>query len=163
MGLMGRTLAKGLGAGAAGTTALNAVTYADMALRGRGPSELPQQSIEHLAGQFGVNIPGAGETRDHRVEAFGALGGLGTGLLIGVAAAAFGPITRRLPVPLASLLIGGSAMAMTDVPMSKLGLTDPQKWSASDWLADALPHLAYGVVTAAMLRRIGGRGAGVRK
>jgi hypothetical protein len=36
-------------AGAAGTAALNAVTYADMAVRGRAASQTPQRSVRRLA------------------------------------------------------------------------------------------------------------------
>jgi hypothetical protein len=43
-------------------------------------------------------------------------------------------------------------MASTDLPMMRAKLTDPRSWSASDWLADALPHLVYGTVTAWTLR-----------
>src|SRR3569833_2837053 len=38
----------GLLAGAAGTTALNAVTYGDMALRGRPASEVPERLVDRL-------------------------------------------------------------------------------------------------------------------
>jgi hypothetical protein len=42
-------------------------------------------------------------------------------------------------------------MAGSDVPLSKLELTDPSSWSPADWLSDAIPHLAYGAVTYAAL------------
>jgi hypothetical protein len=35
--------------------------------------------------------------------------------------------------------------------MTRMGITDPRHWSTADWLADAVPHLAYGVVTHATL------------
>ncbi|MGI8900330.1 MAG: hypothetical protein ACR2HA_05280 [Nocardioides sp.] len=38
---VGRSVLAGVAAGAAGTTALNAVTYLDMAIRGRGTSSTP--------------------------------------------------------------------------------------------------------------------------
>jgi len=31
-------------------------------------------------------------------------------------------------------------------PMTVLGITDPRTWSATDWVSDVVPHLAYGVV-----------------
>jgi hypothetical protein len=37
--------------------------------------------------------------------------------------------------------------------MVALGVTDPRTWPASSWLSDLLPHLAYGVVTAAVWER----------
>jgi hypothetical protein len=42
-------------------------------------------------------------------------------------------------------------MAATDVGMYRLGVTDPKTWDASSWLSDAIPHLAYGVATWALL------------
>ena len=32
----------------------------------------------------------------------------------------------------------------TDASSAALGTTGPRSWSASDWLSDMLPHLAYG-------------------
>lgn len=43
-------------------------------------------------------------------------------------------------------------MGGTDAPMAALGVTDPRTWAAKDWLSDAVPHLAYGLVTAATLQ-----------
>ena len=34
-----------------------------------------------------------------------------------------------------------------------LRVSDPRRWSPSDWAADVLPHLAYGLVTAATYDR----------
>jgi hypothetical protein len=31
-------------------------------------------------------------------------------------------------------------------------VTDLRTWSATDWLSDAVPHLAYGLVTAAVVQ-----------
>jgi hypothetical protein len=39
-------------------------------------------------------------------------------------------------------------MALTDVTACALGATDPATWKGEDWLADALPHLAFGLQTA---------------
>ncbi|MFJ3645004.1 hypothetical protein [Streptomyces murinus] len=38
-------------------------------------------------------------------------------------------------------------MVLTDTPIAGLGISDPRAWSPADWTADALPHLAYGLVT----------------
>lgn len=148
------TVLRGIAAGAAGTTALNAVTYADMAWRGRPASSIPDTSVEKLAGDAGVQIPGEGEVRQNRVTGLGALMGIGTGISSGVAASALGPIVRRLPPTLAAVLVGGLAMAASDVPMTRMGLTDPTSWSMSDWVSDAVPHLAYGAATVWTLRAI---------
>jgi hypothetical protein len=141
---MFRTVLRGIAAGAAGTTALNAATYADMAMRGRATSSIPEQAVEKMAADAGLQIPGEGDMRQHRVSGIGALLGIGTGISAGIAASALGPVVRRLPAPLAAVLVGGMAMAGSDVPMTRMGLTDPRQWSTSDWLSDALPHLAYG-------------------
>jgi len=66
-------------AGAAGTTALNAVAYLDMAWRGRPPGSIPQQSVEELAKRAGREIPGAGEERENRLDGLGARAGIATG------------------------------------------------------------------------------------
>lgn len=39
--------------------------------------------------------------------------------------------------------------------MRVLGVTDPRTWPASPWVADIVPHLAYGAATAAVLDRLG--------
>ena len=75
---------RGAAAGAAGTTALNAVTYLDMAVRGRGSSSTPEQTVEKLAEKAHVPIPGQGETRQHRIQGLGPLTGLAAGVGMGV-------------------------------------------------------------------------------
>lgn len=147
-------LARGALAGAAGTTALNAATYADMSWRARPASTTPQQAVDTLAEKAGHPVPGAGEERENRLTGLGSLSGLATGVGIGAAAGLFGPVLRHVPFLLSALALGGGAMAATDTSMVKLGLTDPAKWSQADWLSDAVPHLAYGIVTAAALRAL---------
>jgi hypothetical protein len=153
--MLTRSLGHGMLAGAAGTTALNAATYADMALRGRGSSPLPQQAVETMTHKAGQEIPGDGEIRQHRLEGLGSLSGLATGVGLGAAAGLLGPVLRRLPFGMSAVLLAAAAMAGTDAPMARMGLTDPRSWSSADWLADAVPHLAYGVVTAWALRSFG--------
>lgn len=51
-----------------------------------------------------------------------------------------------------AVFIAAAAMALSDVPLKLLGISDPASWEAKDWAADALPHLAYGVVTYAALQ-----------
>jgi hypothetical protein len=149
-------LIRGALAGAAGTTALNAVTYADMAARGRPASELPQRAVEKMADDTGTGIPGDDEQRQNRVDGLGPLLGLATGVGVGVAAGLLRPLLVRVPGWVCGPLVGAVAMALTDGPMKRLGLTAPQDWSATDWASDAVPHLAYGAVTVATLRRLGG-------
>jgi hypothetical protein len=38
--------------------------------------------------------------------------------------------------------------------MTALGISDPRTWAAKDWVSDIVPHLAYGMVTAATLNRL---------
>ena len=153
MGIM-RYAGWGALAGAAGTTALNAVSYLDMAVRGRPASSTPEQSVEALASRAGVDIPGEGETRDNRLAGIGPLLGTATGVGVGVL---FGLLRRaglRLPGPVDAVVVGGTAMAASDVSLVRLGLTDPREWGAAGWLSDVVPHLAYGAVTAATLRAL---------
>jgi hypothetical protein len=86
---MGLGILAGAAAGAAGTAALNAVTYVDMTVRGRPASDTPERTVEN-----------------------------------------------------------------TDSSMASMGISDPRTWSAADWLADLLPHLAYGLVTYATLQAL---------
>ena len=60
---------RGAAAGAAGTTALNVVTYLDMALRGRPASSTPANTVEKLAERAHLTVPGEGVTRASRLEA----------------------------------------------------------------------------------------------
>ncbi|MFN2562694.1 MAG: hypothetical protein ABR571_15540 [Jatrophihabitans sp.] len=147
-------LARGALAGAAGTTALNAATYADMSWRARSASTMPQQAVTVLAERAGHPVPGQGEVRENRLAGLGSLSGIATGVGIGAVAGVLAPMLRRVPFLLAALAFGGGAMAATDLSMLKLGLTDPAQWSPTDWLSDAVPHLAYGVVSAAALRSL---------
>ena len=137
---------RGAAAGAAGTTALNAVTYLDMAVRGRPSSSTPGRTVEKLAQKAHVPIPGEGEVRQNRIEGLGALTGLvagiGVGGLVGLArAAGFGssPVAGTAGTTLVVLLAGNG-------PMTVLGITDPRTWSATDWISDLVPHLVYAVV-----------------
>jgi hypothetical protein len=151
---MRTALMKGLIAGAAGTTALNAVTYADMALRGRPASDTPERAVASLAQRLGQDVPGEGPVREHRVSGLGALTGIATGLATGAVFGALAPAVRRLPFGLAAFAIGAVAMAGSDVPMTRLGLTDVGEWSPADWAADAVPHLFYGAAAALSLRAL---------
>ena len=82
----------GAAAGAAGTTALNAVTYLDMAVRGRPSSSTPEDTVEALSERTHLPVPGEGEVHDNRVAGLGPLTGLlagvGVGALLGLSRAA---------------------------------------------------------------------------
>lgn len=151
MASLSRGVLAGVAAGAAGTTALNAVTYLDMLTRARPSSTTPEQTVDSLAQMVHLPIPGAGDARANRVSALGALLGLlagtGTGALLGLAYGWAG--RRREPFGLLAAFAGG--LFAGNAPMTALGVTDPRSWSGADWLSDVLPHLAYAGATAAVL------------
>jgi hypothetical protein len=147
---MNNRVMAGLLAGAAGTTALDAVTYADMALRGRPASGVPEKLVDRLGLPLGDE-----EKASNRRQAVAALVGMGVGVGVG---AAYG-LTGGPPRTPAGLLAGALALAAAaslagDGPPVALGLTDPRTWTAADWLSDAVPHLAYGVVAAVTYDRL---------
>lgn len=144
-----RHILAGAAAGAAGTTALNAATYADMAWRGRATSDTPERTVDQLAEAAGTSIPGEGDTRENRRSGLGALSGIVTGVMVGVGYGLLRATGARPPLVVGALLTGLGAMATSDGSMAALGVTDPREWKAPDWATDALPHLAYGLVTAA--------------
>ncbi|MEI4273115.1 hypothetical protein TEK04_15420 [Klenkia sp. LSe6-5] len=138
---------RGAAAGAAGTTVLNTVTYLDMVLRGRGTSDTPEQTVEALADKAGVDIPGSGDTRDNRVAGLGPLTGVAAGVGVGVLAGLARAAGFR-PHPLVGGLVATvGALVGANGPMAVLGISDPRTWSATDWAADVVPHLAYGIAT----------------
>jgi hypothetical protein len=146
-----RGMLLGAAAGAAGTTLLNAVTYLDMVARGRPASSTPEDTVEALSEKTHISIPGQGEDRMNRVTGLGSLtgiaAGIGTGALLGLARAAGyrpGKVVSGLVATLGALL-------GTNGPMTALGVTDPRSWAAKDWVADVIPHLAYGALTAVVL------------
>jgi hypothetical protein len=138
---------RGAAAGAAGTTALDVVTYLDMALRGRPASATPQRTVERLAETAHVSIPGEGDRRAGRVEGLGAL----TGLLAGVGVGGLVGLARATGFRAGTLLTTVAVLISTNGPMTVLGVTDPRTWSAVDWLSDLVPHLAYAAVVTTTL------------
>jgi hypothetical protein len=156
MGLI-RDLVGGAVAGAAGTTALNAVTYLDMAVRGRASSSTPEQTVETMAGKAGVEIPGDEETTRNRLSGLGPMMGILTGVGTGALLGAFR--AGRAPLPVGVGVATVVAMAGSNAPMTALGVTDPTSWTASEWASDALPHAAYGLVAVVALRLMDRRAA----
>jgi hypothetical protein len=152
---LSRSLYHGALAGAAGTTALNAVTYLDMAVRRRPASSTPQQTVERAAHLAGVGLPEDDQEKD-AVESglgslLGALAGVGTG-------AALGAVRGLAGRPRNGLATAGAAWALVMLagngPMTVLGVTDPRAWSSVDWAADVVPHLAYAAAAAATLQAL---------
>src|SRR3954468_5982615 len=97
----------GAAAGAAGTTALNAVTYLDMALRGRPASSTPEDTVEKLAHAAHTEVPGDDETRSKRLSGLGPLTGIATGIGVGALA---GLLVRgtRMPMPALAGVVAGA-------------------------------------------------------
>jgi hypothetical protein len=149
-----RGLVIGAAAGAAGTTALNAVTYVDMAVRGRPASHTPENTVKRLAAIAHVSIPGDGDTRDNRVAGLGPLTGLAAGVGVGALLGLARSVGWRPGMVAGTVGATVGALVASNGPMTVLGVTDPRTWSAIDWVSDLVPHAAYGAVTAAVLRAL---------
>lgn len=142
---------RGAAAGAAGTTALNAVTYLDMVVRGRGSSSTPEQTVEKLAEKAHVPIPGDEQTRQNRVQGLGPMTGMVAGVGVGVLAGLARALGLRTGPVVGGGLITGVVLVAANGPMTALGITDPRTWSATDWASDVVPHVAYAAVVRATL------------
>lgn len=140
---------RGLVAGAAGVTALNAATHLDMAVRARPASDTPERSVRRMADLAHIDL-GHGERADNRVTGLGALLGAVVGISAAVGYTVLAP--GRAPWPVAAAALTGVALIVGNGPMTALGITDPRSWSARDWAADVAPHIAYGVAAATALR-----------
>ncbi len=157
-------ITRGMAAGAVGTVALNVATYADMLLRGRGPSDVPTKVAGKLADEASVDLGATSESdassdaeqkASNRRNALGALLGYVTGVGVG---AAYGFVHRWVGSPrpaVSGVVLGAAAMAGSDGPATMLGITDPRRWRAKGWAADIGPHIAYGMVTAVAYQAFG--------
>ncbi|WP_431975658.1 hypothetical protein [Micromonospora haikouensis] len=151
---MNRTpLVDGAVAGAVGSVALNVVSYVDMVLRARPASSTPEETARHVAGLAHVDL-GPEARAANRRAGLGPLLGYGLGVAAGAAFAVLAARRRTPPLPVAVLLLGGGVMAASDASMTALGVTDPRRWSRTDWLSDVVPHLAYGMAAAATWNRL---------
>ena len=147
-------LGAGVVAGAVGALVIEGVSWLDILVRGRPPSELPDQAARNLAGRLGVDLDPDTEAGRNRTGALAALLGYGAGVAIG---AAYGVVARdRRGGPLAGLALAAGAMVPGNLPLVAMGLTDPRTWGVAGWLSDIVPHLAYGLATAATYRAITG-------
>ncbi|SCL72945.1 hypothetical protein GA0070606_6374 [Micromonospora citrea] len=150
--MRGRQLADGAIAGAVGSAALNVVSYLDMVLRARPASSTPERTAGRLAGVAHVDL-GPEDRAANRRSGFGPLLGYGIGVAAGVGYALLAR-GRRMPLALGTGVLGGGVMTMSDGSMTLLGVTDPRTWRRSDWLADIVPHVAYGMAAAATWNRL---------
>ncbi|MGY1754755.1 hypothetical protein [Blastococcus sp. SYSU D01042] len=148
------TFLRGLAAGAAGTVALDAVNHLDMAVRGRPASTVPERIVDAVAERVGRPVPGAGETRRSRRSGLAALAGLANGLGVGVLASAARSSGVRFPAPVGAVLAGAASAAATDLAIAQLGVDDPRGWTRDEWIADAVPHLAYGMAVQGVLEAL---------
>ena len=137
-------LRNGLIAGAVGTELLNITTYLDMAIRGRGASSVPEDDVQKLVERAGVGLGEDGDAAANRRTAIGTLLGYVTGASMGVTYGLARPLLRRIPPVPAAVLVGLGAMAATDATSAALGTTDPRAWTPDAWLADIVPHIAFG-------------------
>src|SRR3954451_11218463 len=111
---------RGAAAGAAGTTALNAVTYLDMVVRGRGTSSTPEDTVEKLAEKAHLEIPGDKEKRQNRIQGLGPMTGLVAGVGMGVVAGVARVAGLRAQPLVGALLTGVGAMVAANGPMTVL-------------------------------------------
>lgn len=144
-------LLRGLAAGAAGTTALNAATYLDMVVRGRPASTSPEETVRSAekVAETSLGSEADESAGENRRAGVGALLGIGSGLAAGLLHSVVRDRLPNAPSPLLALGTAAVANAASVVPMTALGVTQPRSWPASSWLTDLVPHLVYGVVAAA--------------
>jgi hypothetical protein len=115
-------------------------------------------SLAHTA------IPGDEQRRGNRRTGLGELVGILTGTAVGAGyALLMGRSRSRPPVWLGGVVAGGLAMLSSDTPLAPLRVSDPRTWSRTDWISDAVPHLACGAVTAATYTAVDGLPIGGRR
>lgn len=147
-------ITSGVLAGAAGATALNAFTYGLQAVQGTPSSATPDQAAYAVAESVGVGVPGDADKKQNRLEGLGPLSGYAVGLGVGAVGGALRALGIKIPMPVAPVVLGLGAMAISDSVMTALKITDPRMWTATSVLRDALPHLVYGGVTVLALHRM---------
>lgn len=147
-------LTAGVVAGALGTLVLDAATYADVALRGRPTSTVPAETVGKLAERFGVDLGGGDEKAANRRSGLGALLGYAVGIGTGVVVALVRPQWSQVPTVPFGLGVAAAVMVVANAPAIATGSTDPREWGLSGWLADIVPHVLYGVTTAAAVDRL---------
>ncbi len=111
----------GAAAGAAGTTALNAVTYLDMVARGRPTSSTPEDTVEKLSDKAHVPVPGEGDARQNRVAGLGPLTGLVAGVGVGAGLGVGRAAGWRPDLVVSGLLATVGALIGSNAPMTVLG------------------------------------------
>lgn len=125
---------------------MNAVSYADMALRGRPASTVPETLVETIATRIGLPLRDSAE-KGNRLIGLAAVVGVAVGSGTGAAVALVHRAGVRMPLWLGGALTGALVMVVADVPIARLGISDPRTWSAGDWASDVVPHFVFGLVT----------------
>lgn len=138
-----RNVLYGAAAGAAGTAVLNATSYADMAIRKRPASELPENMAAALAKRAGLPVP-----QGPRRTAFGALLGYADGFGAGALYGALRPAMRGVPWVVAGLGLAALTLLWSEGIATAMNQTDPREWGVSGWLEDLVPRSLYGCMTA---------------
>jgi hypothetical protein len=119
-------------AGAAGTTALNAVTYADMALRGPA-TDTPERAVASVAQRLGQDAPGGVPVHEHRVSGLAHSPASPPGWQPGRCSEHWLRLFGTSRSGLRRSQWEPRRLAGSDVPMTRLGLTDVGDWSPADW------------------------------
>ena len=98
------------------------------------------------APQPDTELPSSCARRKHQVNGSDKVSGTYRVVSRRAARIAYGLLSswRRPPVWLGTVVTGGLAMLGSDTPMALLRVSDPWTWSRTDWISDAVPHLAYG-------------------
>lgn len=143
-----REVLAGAVAGAAGATALNALTYLDMAIRGRPASEVPEQVADIIADRLNFGLGGDEHARN-REQGIGPMLGVLTGVGVGAAYGALRCAVRKVNIPIAAAGVGVAASVVSNLPMALLRVSDPRTWGVSGWVDDLIPHFGYGLATVA--------------
>jgi hypothetical protein len=133
----------GAAAGAAGTSALNVISYLDIVVRGRPTSTTPERTVEAMARVFGLTVPGTGDILANRISGLGALTGYAAGISMGMILGLAYALGWRPGLLVATLVATAIALIGTNGPMTVLGVTDPRTWGIVGWISDLIPHFGY--------------------
>ncbi|WP_121154278.1 hypothetical protein [Micromonospora pisi] len=145
-------LTDGLLAGAVATLARELVSNLDVAVRARPMSDTHQRAVQRLAEVTRVSLGPEERAADRRAGLGPVLGYVNGVLTVAVFAAA--TFWWRPPAPVAAGIVAIGGMLVADGQLAALGVTNPRRWRAQDWLEDAVPYLAYSLTAVAALDRM---------
>lgn len=110
-------------AGAAGTVALNTVTYLDMTVRGRPASATPERKVGAIERKIGRAISDEGahsKTAASRRSGLGALMGIASGLSTGFACGFVRSRFREVPLAASAVAAGVGVNVVTVLSTARL-------------------------------------------